>query len=272
MIFDPQQLTTDADHERLRVLLDEDLRFIVVQGYAGFPFDVLHGKPACFPRVVFAEMRETDLSFPEAHNVLVDYDEAGYMAIDHLLRLGHRKIVFYSYPPEPAPFRRIHAVLKGCRRAYGQHGLSSEKLFSMATWLPDAKQAIHEFQEVLARRDRPTAVFCFQDSHAREVYAAARRLGLRIPDDLAVVGFFDTPWCDMLEPPLTSVSIRQDRIGEMVGEIIAGKVKVSEVPIMIKPSLIVRGSCGGAPAGLRPDNKLQTAYADVTENQERLKA
>ena len=241
LIFDPDQVNSVEDRGRLRALLDEELRFIVVQGYAGFPFDVICEKPACFQRVVFVETCETDIAFPGTRKVLVDYDEAGRMVIDHLFRRGHRRIMVYGH--QPKPYDRISVVLNGCRLACDRHGVSFEQLLSMVTWESESPTPTKELYDALARRDRPTAVFCFQDSHAREVYAAARKLRLRIPDDLAVVGFFNTPWCEVLDPPLTSVSIHPERIGEMVGAIITGKVQASEEPIMIKPSLIIRGSC-----------------------------
>jgi GntR family transcriptional regulator, arabinose operon transcriptional repressor len=250
VIFDAARMTYDTVRERLGNILDQELRFIVVQGYGETPFDALHAKPECFHRIVFADVCETDLAFVGARSVLVDYEAGAHEAVNHLLGLGHRRIAFYTYPPNPKAFYHIHAILKGCRSAYDRHGLPADELFTTITWAAGAQPGPREIQEVLTTRERPTALFCFQDYHAHYVYTAARQLGLRVPENLSVIGFFNTPWCQVFDPPLSSVSTHPDRLGTLLGSIVTGALPASDNPVMVKPSLVLRGSCGPVPAGV----------------------
>ena len=75
---------------------------------------------------------------------------------------------------------------------------------------------------VLTAERRPSAVFCFSDSIAYGVYAAARELGLKIPSDLSVIGYDDHPVSILLAPPLTSFSWDTERLVEVaVGMVLA---------------------------------------------------
>src|SRR5206468_4996710 len=67
---------------------------------------------------------------------------------------------------------------------------------------------------LLARRERPTAIFCFNDEMAIGVYMTARRAGIRIPTDLSVVGFDDIRYAACMDPPLTTVAQPMRDIGE----------------------------------------------------------
>ena len=82
----------------------------------------------------------------------------------------------------------------------------------------DIESATRAALELLNRPGRPSAVFAFNDVLAAGVMKAARRLGLSLPDDLAVVGFDDSTICALLEPALTSVHVDCRRMGELCME------------------------------------------------------
>ncbi len=71
----------------------------------------------------------------------------------------------------------------------------------------DIQSATEAALRLLSRPDRPSAVFAFNDVLAAGVMKAARRLGLRLPEDLAVVGFDDSSVCPMMEPELSSIHV-----------------------------------------------------------------
>ena len=99
--------------------------------------------------------------------------------------------------------------------------------------------------ELLSRPDRPTAVFCANDVVAAGTFKAARRLGLHLPEDLAVVGFDDSSVCSMLEPELTSVNINTRRMGELCVErltaLLEGEKQVPRLTV-VPTELIIRRS------------------------------
>ena len=79
------------------------------------------------------------------------------------------------------------------------------------------------------------------DARMQEVYKAAGKLGLRIPDDIGLVGWYNTPWCETFRPHLTSVSIREDLIAGKVVEVLKNK-RLQGKKIFIPPELVIRDS------------------------------
>ena len=102
-----------------------------------------------------------------------------------------------------------------------------------------------ELRELLSRPDRPTAIFGTNDVVAAGAMKAARRLGLRLPEELAVTGLDDSSACGMLEPELTSVHIDCRRMGELsvarLQALLAGETDVPQVTV-VPTELRVRGS------------------------------
>jgi DNA-binding LacI/PurR family transcriptional regulator len=125
----------------------------------------------------------------------------GRAATRHLIELGHRRIAMIS-GPDPILFCR--ARQDGYRAAMAAAGLPAppELLAHADLSREDGYTAA---AELLARPDRPTAIFASNDLQALGVYQAAREAGLSIPRDLSVVGFDDLPVVAWVDPPLTTV-------------------------------------------------------------------
>jgi DNA-binding LacI/PurR family transcriptional regulator len=125
----------------------------------------------------------------------------GRAATRHLTGLGHRRIAMISGPQDVL---FCCARLDGYRSAMGAAGLPVDPdLVVYADLTRDDGCAAA--RALLARPDRPTAVFAANDLQALGVYQAAREAGLRIPEDLSVVGFDDLPVVAWVDPPLTTV-------------------------------------------------------------------
>ncbi|WP_041542342.1 LacI family DNA-binding transcriptional regulator [Catenulispora acidiphila] len=124
----------------------------------------------------------------------------GQTATRHLIKLGHRHIAVIS-DPHHLPCR---ARLAGFHSAMQAAGLPVEP--ELIADAPLTREDGHAAAlSLLTRADRPTAIFAANDLQALGVYRAARELGLRIPEDLSVVGFDDLPVGAWVEPPLTTV-------------------------------------------------------------------
>jgi len=132
-----------------------------------------------------------------AGEVLFDNRRGVTLALEYLKALGHRRVgvltpTRHSTPDRPAD---VHVMAEGERLgldvevATAQHGLAA------------ATEAAHG----LLTGARPSAVFCFADSIAYGVYAAARELGLSVPGDVSVMGYDDHPMSGLLTPGLTTV-------------------------------------------------------------------
>ncbi|MEO3744577.1 LacI family DNA-binding transcriptional regulator [Plantactinospora sp. B5E13] len=165
----------------------------------------------------------------------------GIAATRHLLDLGHRRIAVISGPPDYVAAR---ARLEGCRAAMEIAGLRlDERLVRSGRFFFERGRDFG--LELLHLADPPTAVVCGNDLQALGLYAAAAQLGLRIPQDLSVVGFDDidnTRWCS---PPLTTVRQPLAEMGataaEMVLAVAAGEPLLQH-RVELSTTLVVRES------------------------------
>ena len=165
----------------------------------------------------------------------------GLAATDHLLALGHRRIGAIS---GPADYLCSRARLDGYRSALER----VEVEFDLALVRHGDFQHEGGFLrsgELLDLADPPTAIFAGSDQQALGVYEAARQRGLRIPQDLSVVGFDDLPVARWVSPPLTTVRQPLADMGrvaaEMLGDLIDG-VSLRSQRVELSTDLIVRES------------------------------
>ncbi|WP_433616261.1 LacI family DNA-binding transcriptional regulator [Dactylosporangium sp. CA-139114] len=165
----------------------------------------------------------------------------GIAAARHLLDLGHRRIAVIT---GPAQFMCSRARLEAARAALETAGVALDPgLVRSGRFGFDDGAALGA--ELLARRDRPTAILCGNDLQALGVCDAARRAGLRVPGDLSVVGFDDLEvarWCG---PPLTTVRQPFAEMGRaaagMVLRLAAGQ-PVEPSRVELATSLVLRES------------------------------
>jgi DNA-binding LacI/PurR family transcriptional regulator len=150
------------------------------------------------------------------YSVEVDNAAGSREAVVHLLHLGHRRIAHIA-----GPAREWDAVerLRGYEEALRAHGVAVEaELIVCGDNHPEA--GIARMQQLLALPLRPTAVFCYNDATAIGAMRAARMAGLRVPEDLSVVGFDDIDLARHLEPPLTTVAQPKRQMGRTAVEMI----------------------------------------------------
>ncbi|WP_022882780.1 LacI family DNA-binding transcriptional regulator [Gryllotalpicola ginsengisoli] len=169
-----------------------------------------------------------------------------HLAMRHLLELGHRRIAHISGRGD---LESSHLRERGYREALEQAGLPFD---------PDLvrdgeyrrQEAAAAARELLARPDRPTAVFAANDLSAFGVIEVAHELGLRVPEDLSVIGFDDIPDASRSTPRLTTVA---QPLGEMGAEALRMLLALldgneAERHIRLDASLVVRDSTAPAPA------------------------
>lgn len=142
-----------------------------------------------------------NLPGPEVPSVGASNFNGGMTATGHLLELGHRRVGFIEGPP--AKMMSI-ARLHGYRAALAQAGLAVEPELTVAGEF-SFDGGFAAASRLLALRPRPTAIFASNDLQAFGAIEAARTLGLRVPQDLSLVGFDDTPAAQWSAPPLTTV-------------------------------------------------------------------
>jgi DNA-binding LacI/PurR family transcriptional regulator len=126
----------------------------------------------------------------------------GLIAARHLLGLGHHRVAVISGPDDVLCSR---ARIAGFRSAHEEAGLAvAPELVRYGNF--SAHAGYEHGMELLARPDRPTAIFAGSDMQAMGVLRAARRLGLHVPDDLSVIGYDNLPVAAWVGPALTTVN------------------------------------------------------------------
>ncbi|RKN51202.1 LacI family DNA-binding transcriptional regulator [Micromonospora endolithica] len=162
-------------------------------------------------------------------------------AIEYLLGLGHRRIGFIAGPPQLMCSR---ARLDGYRAALETAGLGvDDQLICQGNFYHEAGFA--GGNHLLGLADPPTAIFASSDQMALGVYEAVRRRGLRVPDDVSVVGFDDLPevrWCS---PPLTTVRQPLAEMGMLAARTVlrlAQGERIESPRVELATELVVRDS------------------------------
>jgi DNA-binding LacI/PurR family transcriptional regulator len=146
-----------------------------------------------------------DIGHPRVPHVVIDDALGGELATEHLLTRGHRRIGFVGDRPDTAfGFTSSEQRRRGFRRALRRAGITAAADLE-ARGRHGREQARDLARGLLDRDDRPTAVFAASDTQAVGVLEAAHALGLRVPEDVAVIGFDDIE----LAAPLGLSTVRQ---------------------------------------------------------------
>lgn len=177
--------------------------------------------------------------------IRIDDVRTARVATEHLIGLGHTRIAFVGIRPDTiGQTQASQQRLKGFREAVAHHGLSYPAHFIIdAGWT--ALSASLAVSELLRAADRPTAVMTVSDEVAMGVLQAARRLGLRVPHDLSVIGIDDHVFSDVMD--LTTMRQDLQAQGEMAAEMLLQRVRNPTIPAVIVTTpteLVLRGTTG----------------------------
>ena len=178
-----------------------------------------------------------------ADAVMVDNGAASARAVDHLLELGHRRIGLVSDSPQiSSSAERIAGYRRALRRAGAgpDPGLESIGGSTQA----DGRRSA---PALLSRSDRPTAIFTANNFMTVGSLLAMRDVGLRAPEDVALVGFDDLDWTTLVEPGVTVVAQPVADLGRAAGERLLARMRGDDGPprrIRLPTTLVVRASCG----------------------------
>lgn len=194
------------------------------------------------PYVVFDPIDDVPDGVPY---VAATHFRGGQSAARHLIDLGHRRIAMISGPDHAFCLARM----AGYRSALEVAGLpvDPELIVRMQLTREDGHAAA---AELLTRPDRPTAIFTANDLQALGVYQAAREAGLRIPEDLSVVGYDDVPVTAWVDPPLTTVHQPLTEMAAAATELaltLGRGEKIPQLGLEIATHLVVRESTAPPP-------------------------
>lgn len=189
-----------------------------------------------------------DGSAPGDAAVFISADRMVADAIDHLAALGHRRIGRLGFSVAAAPFRARAEAFRDC---LARHGLVFDPRLEIEE--PFGSDTSDRLAALLAVKDHPTAILCDDDLLAPLVYRAAARTGLRIPQDLSVIGIDDLDLARLMEPQLTTIAIPPDEVGQVVVETVLHKIREKSAPALrtIRTRLVERASTAPADSNQR---------------------
>lgn len=138
----------------------------------------------------------------EVGHVTMDDEAAAQEVMDHLIGLGHRRIAFIA---GPGSHPQSHLRETGYRAGLAAGGIALDESLIVRAETFDYEAGLRAAAELLGCSPRPTAIFASNDDMAAAVLAVAFRSGLRVPEQLSVVGFDDTPLASVVYPALTTI-------------------------------------------------------------------
>jgi LacI family transcriptional regulator len=177
------------------------------------------------------------------HRVLTDDLLVGRLATEHLIGLGRRAIAHLAGPPFVHSKRRT----EGYRKALAAHGFPVRPELLVESGFLEVG-GYEAMKRLLASNIALDAVFAANDPGAIGAMKAIWEAGLRVPEDVAVVGAGDVWHSDLLRVPLTTVGWSKEEIGKRAAQLILDQIGAHpEGPfqrIVVPPRLVVRKSCG----------------------------
>ena len=188
-----------------------------------------------------------DRNFPHlaAHFVGSDDLKVGEMATAHLIEIGRKRIAHIAGRNTSPSYER----LRGFRNIMMERQLPVREEYVVVC---DAhmeergdKTGYEAMQQLLALPERPDAVFCYNDMTAIGAIAATIAAGLRVPEDIAIIGCGNMPYNDYLRIPLSSIDHGTAELGRIAGELALDLSSTPEQPpksILVPPTLVVRAS------------------------------
>lgn len=182
----------------------------------------------------------------EAPTVKLDNVAAGRLAASHLIELGHWQFACITGPEKISVSRER---LEGFLEVLAQVGISRDKVCIVEGdfKINGGRRAM---EKILKTLSPPFALFCMNDMMAFGAIQAAREKGLKVPEDVSVVGLDNNPLCEVFHPPLTTVAQPFDQIAKsgitLLCKLIAGK-RIRKKSVTVSPYLVVRQSTAPPP-------------------------
>ncbi|QJD87077.1 GntR family transcriptional regulator [Cohnella herbarum] len=234
----------DRERECLEMMLSHSVCALIVEptkSAEGNPnFDNYlaiedHGIP-----VLMINESYPDLEFP---SVRMDDDAGGLMAADYVLKLGHRRIAGFFKTDDLQGVRRMKGFIRACR----EYQLPSDGN-SIVRYSTENKDELPQrmLRELLLSDQPPTAIVCYNDQLAVSLLDTIRDLGLRIPEDLSMIGYDDSFLATATETKLTTIEHPKSGLGELAANVLIAQLEQGNAPsskeMLHPPKLIVRQS------------------------------
>jgi len=251
LINETQVNTMTADEIGAMIVSSHVDGIVLLASMSPFGTEVLSERShRALPIVIGCETISPELSgFPGVH---IDNVGAASEATEYLLKMGHRNIAFID--------GQESSLLTRDRKSGYRLAMRKANIAIEDGWVQEGKMtldgAIEATRILLEHRNRPTAIFCANDEMAMGCMHAVKAAGLKIPEDISVLGFDDVRYAGILDPPLTTIRQPAEEIGERVmhrllSEIEDGRSQSAPTEL-VHHELIIRESVAPPPPAASP--------------------
>jgi len=234
----------DRERECLEMMLSHSVSALIVEptkSAEGNPnFDNYlaiedHGIPMLMINETYPDL--------ECPSVRMDDDAGGLMAANYVIELGHRKIAGLFKTDDLQGVRRMKGFIRACR----EHKLPSDGSTIIRYSTEDKEERPQRMlRELLLSDQPPTALVCYNDQLAVSLLDTIRELGLRIPEDLSIIGYDDSFLATATEIKLTTIEHPKSGLGEQAANLIVARLEkeavASNKEILYPPKLVIRQS------------------------------
>jgi LacI family fructose operon transcriptional repressor len=197
----------------------------------------------------------------QVDSVLIDNFEAAYKLTEHLIENGYRRIgALFGAASSTGRERR-----RGFERALNDHGLQIPSPDLVNFVQPKVGSGRETALEMLSASPAPQALFTSNSLLTAGALMATREKGLRIPEDIGLVGFDDTTWSALVEPGITVISQPTDDIGRTATELLLQRISDPQRAareVILKGALVVRGSSAPRKTAQRVDDAARELHPD----------
>jgi Transcriptional regulators len=239
VLFFTSNGSADADQKAIQLMKSSPLQALLITSSSDCREDIFSS--------LQCPIIQVDRHSPELHysSVVLNNRKGGFLATQHLLGLGHRKVAYLSGPTQLESARER---LSGFYWAYQEKGLqtSADCVFEGNYQYESGYRAA---DKILGKHF--TAVACGNDVMAYGIIKRCGELGIRVPEDLSIVGFDNLTFSELIKPALTTVSQSGYAIGYRACQLAFQEIedpKAHKQTILLEPDLVVRNSTAPAEA------------------------
>lgn len=196
-----------------------------------------------YPFVLIGKTPQHDVDW-----VTVEETECAYQLTSYLLDHGHKKIGFLGNDSVNRTVVERLAGIRGALQVRGLHLADADVIDEVGTWGEGGEQAWQDvIVDMYAQLDAPTALICANDTIALIIISQLQSIGLKVPGDVSVTGFDDSPWSRFVHPSITTCAKDMATVGRLAVEILFDRMEHPDGPARqhsMPQQLIIRDSSG----------------------------
>jgi DNA-binding LacI/PurR family transcriptional regulator len=233
-------------HRHDAAMLRDYSQLLLERGVEGFvTVDTSFQEPPPLPTVCVAGHR----ALAGVTNIILDQEQGVRVGLEHLFNLGHRKIAFMKGQTFSSDSEDRWTAMCKVAQDLGLE-MDPDLIVRLEIDDPSPQLGYPYAKQLLASKKPFTALFAYNDISAIGAIRAVQEEGLRVPQDISIMGFDDIPWAAFNTPSLTTVRQPLVKMGQIAAETVIGMIEENRehvAEIAIEPKLVVRESTGAAP-------------------------